>query len=116
MFDFSRAYRLVSKQDFQSVFASGKKTSHQYLLALYLPNQKPHARLGLVISKSRLPRAVDRNRLRRIIRESFRHQLERLKGFDIVVLLRGDCAKWDKATLRKDVDRLWEGFVLNDKH
>ena len=42
------------------------------------------ARLGLIVSKRMLPRAVDRNRAKRVIRESFRHAVE-LPAMDIVV-------------------------------
>ena len=45
-------------------------------------------RLGLAISRKQAPRAVDRNRLKRIVRESFRHNRELLFGLDCVVLCR----------------------------
>lgn len=45
-----------------------------------------HARLGLAIAKKKLPAAPARNRLKRIIRESFRFHHEQLAGLDIVVL------------------------------
>jgi ribonuclease P protein component len=46
------------------------------------------ARLGLAIAKKLLPRAVDRNRIKRIVRESFR--LHQLQEYDFVVLARRD--------------------------
>jgi ribonuclease P protein component len=111
MYGFSRLYRLVSKHDFQSVFATSKKASHQYLLALYQPNQKPHARLGIIIAKRHVRLAVDRNHLRRIIRESFRHEKEALKGLDIIVLMRSKWSPLDNAALRDDIKRLWQKCV-----
>lgn len=47
------------------------------------------ARLGLVVGKKHLKKAVDRNRFKRLVRESFRHHQEQLKGLDIIVLARG---------------------------
>lgn len=108
MFGFSRSYRLVSKQDFQSVFRTAHKVSHQYLLALYQSNQKPYARLGIVIAKHHVKLAVDRNHLRRIIRESFRHEKEALKGLDIIVLMRSKWSALDNTVLRDDIKRLWQ--------
>ncbi|MFL2555778.1 MAG: ribonuclease P protein component [Gammaproteobacteria bacterium] len=46
------------------------------------------ARLGLAISKKYIKKSVDRNRIKRIVRESFRLQKKNLKGIDVVVLLK----------------------------
>lgn len=120
LFKFPRIHRLLIKQDFQSVFADPCKVGYRYLLALYRPNEGRHARLGIVLAKSRVKRAVDRNLIRRIIRESFRHQQEMLKGLDLIVLIRSECSplsgdKVDKKTLRDDVDTLWQRLLNSQK-
>ena len=107
MSGFSRSFRLISKQDFQFVFAKPYKVSHRYLLALYRPNQCSHPRLGIIISKQHVKRAVDRNLLRRIIRESFRYHRDMLKELDIIVLVRSKWSPLDSKTLRNDIDNLW---------
>jgi ribonuclease P protein component len=57
-------------------------------LALYCKaNQLPYARLALIVPKKLVARAVHRNRIRRLIREAFRSQQERLNGLDCVVRL-----------------------------
>jgi len=112
MFEFSRTYRLVSKQDFQSVFANPNKATQKNLLALYCPNQKDYARLGIIIAKHHIKLAVHRNKLRRFIRESFRHQKETLKGLDIVVLLRSKCSPLDNNAIRTDLNSLWEKLII----
>ncbi|VVC76929.1 Ribonuclease P protein component [Aquicella siphonis] len=109
MFGFSRTYRLAGKHDFQSVFANPNKTAHKYFLALSIPNQLQHARLGIVLSKHRLRLSVQRNRLRRLIRESFRHNKDVLKGVDVIILLRSECIPLESSkTIRKDIDTLWQ--------
>lgn len=115
-FKFSRTSRLLIKQDFQPVFASPHKISHRYLLVLYRPNQRLDARLGIVIAKNRVKKAVNRNLIRRVIRESFRHQQQALKGLDLIILLRSKCTpiigeKADKKALRNDVDGLWQRLI-----
>jgi len=126
MFEFPRIHRLASKRDFQFVFAKPYKISCQYLLALYRLNQKPHARLGIIIRKDLVHQAVDRNRLRRVIRESFRLNHEKLKGLDIIVLMRSQCipalrstlkrnrvaVMREKKLLRNDIDNLWPQLVV----
>ena len=57
-------------------------------LCLYrLPNSLAHPRLALVVPKRLAPRATTRNRIRRLIREAFRLQQQRLGGNDCVVRL-----------------------------
>ena len=57
-------------------------------LCLYrLPNSLAYPRLALVVPKRLAPRAVTRNRVRRLIREAFRLQQRRLGGSDCVVRL-----------------------------
>jgi len=63
--------------------------------------------LGIIIAKHHLKRAVDRNLMRRLVRESFRQHKETLKGLDIIVLLRSKCTPLDKKALRDDIDNLW---------
>jgi ribonuclease P protein component len=96
------------------VFANPRKLSRKYLLALSHPNQQSHARLGIIVAKRYLKLAVDRNRLRRIIRESFRQHKETLKGLDIIVLLRSECTPLgDRKALRRDIDHLWQSVSLS---
>ena len=52
------------------------------------PNDGPHARIGIIASKRVAPRAVDRNRAKRLVREAFRQLRHRLGGVDVVVQLR----------------------------
>ena len=104
---FPRSNRLKSKYDFQSVFAASCKISQKHLLVLYRPNQKPDPRVGIVVAKHHLKRAVDRNVIKRLVRESFRHHKESLKGLDIIVLLRSKCTPLDKTALREEIDNLW---------
>lgn len=113
MFEFSRNYRLLSKHDFQSVFATSNKATQKYLLALYKSNQKPYARLGIIVAKRYIKLAVNRNRLRRLIRESFRHHQEALKGLDIIVLMRSEWSPLDNKALRVNIDNLWQKLMLS---
>lgn len=56
------------------------------LWAAARPNGTGSARLGLIVGKRVLKRAVDRNRAKRLIRESFRQRVE-MPAVDVVVRL-----------------------------
>ena len=58
-------------------------------------SNKPGARLGIVAAKRNVKLAVDRNRLKRFVRESFRLQQQQLSGLDLVVLIKKDFASSD---------------------
>ena len=55
---------------------------------IFTANNQMTARLGVSASKKILPAAIQRNYAKRIIREAFRQHDVRLKGLDIVVLIR----------------------------
>jgi len=55
---------------------------------LALPNQLKHPRLGLVVRKKFIKKAVDRNQFKRIVRETFRLHQHDLPDIDIVVMNR----------------------------
>lgn len=80
-------WRLASPKTFQHVFrAACGRSANSDITVLAAANGLNHARLGMAIAKKRLPAAPARNRLKRIIRESFRFNHEQLAGLDIVVL------------------------------
>lgn len=110
MFEFSKTNRLTKKKEFESVFNLAKKVQYKYFTALHSANQNEQPRLGIMVPKRHFKHAKDRNQIRRIIRESFRYNKEKLKGLDIVLLIRSECSPLDKKALRADINNLW-GFL-----
>jgi len=108
---FSRASRLVSKLDFKFVFDKPRKISSKHLKILYRTNALPHPRLGIVIAKQVQRFSVDRNRIRRIIRESFRQQQAALINVDVVVMLRAAVGKADNQSLREEINNVWQAIT-----
>ncbi len=65
----------------------------------------------MAIAKKRAKRAVDRNRLKRLVRESFRHNQSRLARFDVVVMNRDKTAITENQVLTRSLDVLWEKAI-----
>ncbi len=88
---FPRKLRLVRTRHFEKVFAARVRTAAGPLIVWAAPNDLEYCRLGLSISR-RAGTAVTRNRIRRLVRESFRllqHGLPREPhGYDVIVSVR----------------------------
>ncbi len=104
---FPRAARLLNKGDFSAVFSSATPYRSAYFTILVKEGESPAARLGMVVAKKKCRLAVDRHRLKRIIRESFRLQREGLPNLDIVVLPQIKASSADRLTLNKSLSKLW---------
>jgi ribonuclease P protein component len=93
--------------DFSRVFRQGKRTGGGGLTVLTVENTVGHPRLGLAIAKKHLKLASQRNRLKRIIRESFRQNQSAFSSIDIVVLSRPGVAQRDSAAIWAALERHW---------
>ena len=87
---FPKAVRVRSRLDFAAVYERGLRISDVCLSLIVLPNQRLRSRLGLAVSK-RCGNAVQRNRLKRRLREVFRLTQSILPpGLDLVIQPRAD--------------------------
>ena len=105
---FRPKHRLLRRNDFAKVFSGGIRLNTQVVTIVVRPNGADHPRLGLAVPRRVARRAVARNRLKRRIRESFRHHAERLVGLDVVVLVRPGAEKMDSKRFGGQLARQWE--------
>ncbi|MBK5965810.1 ribonuclease P protein component [Thiocystis minor] len=104
---FSRENRLRSALEFRRVFARPARTGKIGFVVLYRANGLSSARLGLAISKKCARRAVDRNRLKRIARESFRMHRQSIPGVDIVILCSDGAPRIPNQRLFSLLEQAW---------
>ena len=87
------------------------RSSDQRWTLLVRQNQLENARLGMAISKRVLKKAVDRNRIKRIVRESFRCHQQELSGLDIVVMCRNEVKQMANGELFESLSTHWQRII-----
>ncbi|MFY9972806.1 MAG: ribonuclease P protein component [Chromatiaceae bacterium] len=105
---FPPGLRLRDAAAFRRVFAKPTRFGGSGFLILARTGRCSGPRLGLAISKRCANRAVDRNRLKRIVRESFRLRASQLPAVDVVVLCTRDARQLPPARLRQTLEQAWE--------
>jgi len=122
---FPRDARLTNAFDYTRVFEKNSRSADRYWTVLSRENLRGRedrnlkggecndgdapiaARLGLAVAKKCAKRAVDRNRLKRLARESFRQHKQSLAGFDIVLLARHASVSATNQELLKSLEKHW---------
>ncbi len=109
LYRFGPDVRLRCAKDFQGVFNHTLFKVHQPCF-LILASQSPKTdsgRLGLVVAKKKVRRAHERNRVKRISRESFRLNQHELLGLDIVVMPKIGIEQTSNADLQQQLTLAW---------
>jgi ribonuclease P protein component len=99
--------RLTDKSQFDTVYRHGVRSADAMFLVVAQRNELGHARLGLSVGVRTAGSAVKRNRLKRLIRESFRHAASELPPVDLVVNARPAAASAERGALGASLSRHW---------
>ncbi len=110
-FGFPRSYRLLEGYQFQRVLGRGQRFNVFPLRVAYRLNEVGHARLGLAVSRRVARRAVDRTRIRRVVRESFRYHADRIPPYDIVINPRLEAISLSSADLSDSLRHVWSRMM-----
>ncbi|MBS0376118.1 MAG: ribonuclease P protein component [Proteobacteria bacterium] len=106
-FSFRPSHRLLSAADFERVYRGGRRAGDSLFAVNALANDRGHARLGMSVSARTVGNAVRRNRVRRIIREVFRHERPRLPALDFVVTSRPGARAADRPAIATSLENLF---------
>jgi ribonuclease P protein component len=109
---FPRSKRILKPDEYRRVFNENVRSADKLFLVLARSNGLQHARLGLAVSKKQCRMAVDRNRMKRLIRESFRDNHELLVGMDLVVLSRSCKRSLDNRAFFISLSRHWQNLAI----
>jgi ribonuclease P protein component len=93
---YSRRYRFTAQGSFGTVLRGSRKVRGRFATIHVAPAPAGVSRLGIALTRKLAPRSVDRNRVKRLVRETFRRHVLKLAGLDCVVMLR---ERFDDANL-----------------
>ena len=97
MYSFPKKLRLIKKEQFREVFKTPeKRLTTEAFRIYYCVNDLTYPRLGIVVAKKNFKKAVSRNYFKRIVREFFRLNQNKIGTIDLVVLVNkkaGDLAR-----------------------
>lgn len=99
--------RLRKQKDFDKIFGSGTFFSQGFLSLKLAPNSLSSSRFAFIVSNKISKKAVSRNRIRRLLRESVRLSWDQIKpGFDVAVMARADISEKSFEEVNEVVDSL----------
>jgi ribonuclease P protein component len=104
---FSRKLRLLTAEQYSHVFADARRFGNQSFTLLVRLNDQDCPRLGLAIAKKSAKRAVDRNRIKRLLRESFRNRQHQLPPIDIIAMCRPSATKLTNKQILQQLENQW---------
>ena len=99
--------RLSGEAQFRSVLQAKRRARGDRFSVQAISNGLPYARLGMVAGRRAAARAVDRSFAKRLVRERFRHDRNKLAGFDVLVRLRRRVARPESAEACDELSALF---------
>lgn len=105
----SSEHRLRKKKDIDAVFKRGKFFREQFLSLKLKKNNLPHSRFAFIVGKKVSKKAVERNKVKRRLREATREQISDIKeGYDIIVMSFPGAHQKSFTEVKKATNRLYK--------
>ena len=105
-FRLARQAKIVKTDDFSSVFNLRKRIASQHLVMRYRLNEANMPRLGLIVSKKTAKLAVQRNYMRRVLRDLFRLNQQQLPIIDLVIQVQKPFKKPEFMLIKQEFEIL----------
>ena len=102
----SRRCRLTGPGAFEAVFRTGRRSEGDFLQLVSAPAALTCGRVGFVIGSKALPRAVDRNRVRRMLRVVVRERRPVISGLDLIVRVKRPVARSEFSRIVAEARRM----------
>ena len=106
---FTKEQRLLTPAAFREVFDAPERKLHQsHLMAFVRTNTHEQPRVGMAITKRKVPTAVSRNLIKRQIREQFRVKASILENKDIIFIIKNSIKGISKLELKNEINNIFK--------
>jgi ribonuclease P protein component len=100
---------------FEAVFRAGRRREGEFIQLVSTAAARDCGRVGFVIGKKALPRAVDRNRVRRLLRVLLVGSRDALGGLDVIVRIKRGAPRTEFASMVAEASRLLATLAPHDR-
>ena len=115
-FYFTKADRILNRGEYLALSKSGEKVQNTEFIAYFMPARHSHSRLGVTVTK-KVGQAVERNRIKRIVREFFRINRHCLSGrWDINIIAKRQSAGIRSEKAFRSLQKIFELISRHDGH
>ena len=112
---FSRRHRFTCRGSFGPLLKEGRKLRGRFAILHLLPRPQPGSRFGIALTRRYVPSSVERNRMKRALREAFRRHGLKAAGVDCVVTLRGRLEPAQRPAVVDEVRGLFDLALRNTR-
>jgi ribonuclease P protein component len=111
---YSRRHRFAARGSFGSVLRGSRKLRGRLAVIHVGPGREGISRLGIALTRRLVPRSVDRNLVKRLMRDTFRRHAVKHSGFDCVLALRERFAASQCEVMMEEVRLLFDQLARNE--
>ncbi|OCG23892.1 ribonuclease P protein component [Gilliamella sp. wkB108] len=102
---------MLTPFDFSYVFQESIRAGSPFLTLVTRKNNLEHPRLGFAIAKKQVKRAHERNRIKRLTKEYFRHHQHQLPNIDFILMAKQPIINLDNQHIIETLDKLCQRIV-----
>jgi ribonuclease P protein component len=105
-FSFPKDLKIRKTSQYEEIFGKSKKLNGEHFRILYVRNPLGYPRLGIVVGKRSVPGSVERNRVKRVLREVFRRNKPFFGSMDLVIVAKKGSEGLDYAQAKGEIEAI----------
>ncbi len=102
---------MTSKLNFNDVLSSNTRSEDELFSVFFIKNKTSHCRLGVSLPKKTIAKATKRNKIKRIIKNSFTVFFQATKGIDVVIRAKKDPQPNTNDKILLSLDQHWKAIM-----